>query len=67
MNSTRLKLARSGPRLGKHDRARARDGQNAHRTPTIQKTMKESHSLFICVSNMCTEAPPFFFFASPGP
>jgi hypothetical protein len=41
--------------------ASARDGQFAQRPMGIWITRKESHALFIYVSNVCTEAPPFLF------
>jgi hypothetical protein len=34
---------------------RSRAGKIAQRTPTIRKNVKESSSLFICVTDKCTE------------
>jgi hypothetical protein len=45
--------------------ARARDVHNAQRTSVIQITGKEPCALFICVSDICLEAPALLFLRRP--
>jgi hypothetical protein len=61
MNSNGLKSAQYGPRPGESMSARACEVSFAQRTLAFQITDKESCALFTCVSNNCTEAPPFLF------
>jgi hypothetical protein len=56
MNSTGLKPAQVGPRTGKRARALARVGVFAQRPLAIWKTRKESIAVFLCVSDIRTEA-----------
>jgi hypothetical protein len=65
-NSTGLDLTQSGPSPGKRARACARAGEIAQRTLTIRKTIKESSSLFICVTDMCTETLLLSHLCKPG-
>jgi hypothetical protein len=54
MNSTGMKLARSGPQPGKM-RPRAPVLAILHRSPQLfEKPVKNTYSLFTCVSDMCT-------------
>jgi hypothetical protein len=45
----------------KRARAHVRDAQFAQRTPTFKQLIKNPCTLFTCVSDICTEAPPFLF------
>jgi hypothetical protein len=62
VNSTGLKLAQIGPRTGESAPARAPAVCILHRGPSsFEKTSKESSPLFLCLTDICTKAPPFLF------
>jgi hypothetical protein len=67
MNSTGLKLARSGPRSGEK-RPRAPALAKLHRGPQLFEKPLKNHIPYSTVSLTCAPRPlPFLFFARSGP